>query len=37
MSLFRFEHHSKIASPAMFAGRVAANILASSLIIGVAL
>ena len=38
MSLFRFEHHTKaIASPAVFAGRVAANILASALIIGVAL
>lgn len=38
MSLFRFEHHTKaVASPAVFAGRVAANIVASAAIIGVAL
>ena len=38
MSLFRFEHHTRpVASSAVFAGRVAANVLASTLIIGVAL
>ena len=38
MSLFRFEHHTRpVASPAVFAGRVAANVVASGLIIGVAL
>lgn len=38
MSLFRFEPHTRpVASSAKFAGRVAANILAASFIIGVAL
>ncbi len=38
MALFRFEHHTRpVASHAAFAGRVAANILAATLIIGVAL
>ncbi len=38
MALFRFEHHTKpVASHAAFAGRVAANIFAATLIIGVAL
>ena len=38
MGLFRFEHHTKpVATHAAFAGRIAANILAATVIIGVAL
>jgi hypothetical protein len=38
MALFRFEHHTRpIASHAVFAGRLAANILAAMLITGFAL
>jgi hypothetical protein len=38
MALFRFEHHTKpVATPVVFAGRVTANVLAATLIIGAAL
>lgn len=38
MALFRFEHHTRpVASHAAFAGRVLGNILAATVIIGVAL